>query len=396
MTLNTADEPLLQGLRVLDLSQGIAGPYCGDILQQQGAEVVKVEPPTGDWARYMGSTRDGFSAVVVAYNAGKSGLCVDAGMDAGRSVLQRLARQVDVVIQNFRPGVVQRLGLDYSTLSQSNERLVYVSISGFGADGPLADAPATDSVMQAMSGMMHANRSASGVPQKVGLYLADIAAAIYASQLVSAALYRRSITGQGRHLELSLLEACAALQSSNIVDAVFSADIPASAATAPGGVFAASDGFMTLGTLNNGMFSRLCNALGVPHLALDERVSSNQLRLVHAAVINQEVAGIIKGQSLTYWLPRLQAADVLHAAVSSYQNLLAHPQVRHAGIFSELETSGLLPVPRARHPGCAANGASTGVPRLGEHSAEVLARFGYTPAEIAELVQKKAVLAAQP
>ena len=172
------DEPLLQGLRVLDLSQGIAGPYCGDILQQQGAEVIKVEPPAGDWARHMGATRDGFSAVVLAYNVGKSGLCVDAGMEEGRRVLQKLASQVDVVIQNFRPGVVERLGLDYATLVPRNERLVYVSISGFGSDGPMVNAPATDSVMQAMSGMMYANRPASGRPLKVGLYLADIAAAI--------------------------------------------------------------------------------------------------------------------------------------------------------------------------------------------------------------------------
>lgn len=390
------DEPLLQGLRVLDLSQGIAGPYCGDILLQQGAEVIKVEPPAGDWARHMGTTRHGFSAVVLAYNAGKSGLCVDAGIEAGRHVLQKLAQQVDVVIQNFRPGVVERLGLDYGTLAPHNERLVYVSISGFGADGPLVDAPATDSVMQAMSGMMHANRHASGQPQKVGLYLADIAAAVYASQLVSAALYRRSITGKGRHLELSLLEACAALQASNIVDAVFSAGTPASAATAPSGVFAVSDGFITLSTLNNGMFSRLCEVLGAGHLVADERFSSNKSRLMHADGLNEEVARILKCQPLSFWLPKLVAADVLHAEVSTYESLLAHPQVRHAGIFSQIDVAGLPPLPRARQPGCATGDSKAGVPRLGEHSQEVLVRYGFAPQEIAALMAQKAVLPAQP
>lgn len=392
-----ADEPLLQGLRVLDLSQGIAGPYCGDILQQQGAEVIKVEPPTGDWARNMGTTRDGFSAVVLAYNAGKSGLCVDASLAEGRAVLQRLAQQVDVVIQNFRPGVVERLGLDYATLAARNEHLVYVSISGFGPDGPLMEAPATDNVMQAMSGMMHANRGASGRPQKVGLYLADIGAAMYASQLVSAALYRRAITGKGRHLELSLLQACAALQASNIVDAVFSAGGPAAAgATAPGGVFAVSDGSITLGTLNNGMFSRLCDALDAARLAVDERFASNKLRLSHAQVVNDEVAAILKKQALSYWLPRLQAADVLHAEVSTYEGLLVHPQVTHAGIFSSLEMPGLPTLPRARHPGSAAGAECGTVPRLGEHSAQVLARYGFDEAEIAALIHQKAVLTAQP
>lgn len=390
------DEPLLQGLRVLDLSQGIAGPYCGDILQQQGAEVIKVEPPAGDWARHMGSTRNGFSAVVLAYNAGKSGLCVDASGEAGRNVLQRLARQVDVVIQNFRPGVVERLGLDYSTLARHNQRLVYVSISGFGASGPLVDAPATDSVMQAMSGMMHANRHASGQPQKVGLYLADIAAALYASQLVSAALYRRSLSGRGRHLELSLLEACAALQASNIVDAVFSGGAPASAATAPSGVFAVSDGFITLSTLNNGMFSRLCEVLDAGYLAADERFSSNKLRLTHADGLNEAVARILKCQPLSFWLPKLQAVDVLHAEVSTYEGLLVNPQVRHAGIFSQVDVDGLPPLPRARQPGCATGDRKAGVPRLGEHTEEVLARYGFAPEEIVALMAQKAVLSAQP
>ncbi|MES2282255.1 MAG: CoA transferase [Pseudomonadota bacterium] len=392
----SSDEPLLQGLRVLDLSQGIAGPYCGDILQQQGAEVIKVEPPAGDWARHMGNTRNGFSAVVLAYNAGKSGMCVDAGVEAGRNVLQKLGQQVDVVIQNFRPGVVERLGLDYASLARHNERLVYVSISGFGANGPLVDAPATDSVMQAMSGMMHANRHASGQPQKVGLYLADIAAALYASQLVSAALYRRSVTGKGRHLELSLLEACAALQACNIVDAVFSAGAPASAATAPSGVFAVSDGFITLSTLNNGMFSRLCGVLEAGHLAADERFSSNKLRLTNADGLNEAVARILKSEPLSFWLPKLQAVDVLHAEVSTYEGLLVHPQVRHAGIFSQVDVDGLPPLPRARQPGCATDDRKAGVPRLGEHTEEVLARYGFAPEEIVALMAQKAVLSAKP
>ncbi|MES2191299.1 MAG: CoA transferase [Pseudomonadota bacterium] len=389
-----ADEPLFQGLRVLDLSQGIAGPYCADILQRQGAEVIKVEPPAGDWARNMGTTRDGFSAVVLAYNAGKYGLCVDAGMEAGRSVLQKLARQVDVVIQNFRPGVVRRLGLDYETLVPHNERLVYMSISGFGVDGPLVDSPATDSVMQAMSGMMHANRSASGQPQKVGLYLADIGAAMYAAQLVSAALYRRSITGKGRHLQLSLLEACAALQASNIVDAVFSSGLPATAATAPSGVFACKDGSVTLSTLDNAMFSRLCDALGQAHLAADERFSSNKLRLANAQAINAEVANTLKGEALSFWLARLRVADVLHSQVHTYESLLSHPQVMHAGIFSSMDMAGLPSLPRARQPGCAAGDQGDRVPCLGEHSVEVLARFGFDQAGIDALIAQKAVVQA--
>jgi crotonobetainyl-CoA:carnitine CoA-transferase CaiB-like acyl-CoA transferase len=388
-----SQEPLLQGIRVLDLSQGIAGPYCGSILQQQGAEVIKVEPPSGDWARSMGIARNGFSAVVLAYNAGKSGLCVDAGTDAGGDVLRRLAQQVDVVIQNFRPGVVDRLGIGYAALAVSSPRLIYVSISGFGPDGPLADTPATDNVLQAMTGMMHANRSASGSPQKIGLYLADISAALYASQLVCAALYRRSLTGKGRHIELSLLEACAALQASNIADAVFSASGPvARSATAPGGVFRVVDGFMTLGTLNNAMFARLCSALGVEGWANDDRFASNQSRLAHADVLNAEVGVLLQAGSAAQWLKKLQAADVLHAAVGTYQDLLQNPQVDHARIFSEVHNAGLPPVPRPRHPGCFDAGVgSISAPQVGEHSLEVLTEYGFTPSEITALLDSKVV-----
>lgn len=392
-----SQEPLLQGIRVLDLSQGIAGPYCGSILQQQGAQVVKVEPPSGDWARSMGFTRDGFSAVVLAYNAGKSGLCVDAGTAAGRDVLRRMAQQVDVLIQNFRPGVVDRLGVGYAGLVASNPRLIYVSISGFGPDGPLADTPATDNVLQAMTGMMHANRSASGLPQKIGLYVADISAALYASQMICAALYRRSLTGKGRHIELSLLEACAALQASNIADAVFSASgAVARSATAPGGVFRVGDGFITLGTLNNAMFARLCSALGVEGWVNDDRFASNQSRLAHAAALNADVGLLLQANSVTHWLQKLQAADVLHAAVSTYQDLLQNPQVDHAQIFREVHNVGLPSVPRPRHPGCSDYGASlVTAPRLGEHSLEVLAEYGFTPAEIAGLLDSKVVQSAQ-
>ncbi len=210
-----ADEPLLAGLRVLDLGQGIAGPYCAAILQQQGAQVVKVEPPQGDWARKMGLSHEGFSAVVLAYNAGKSGLCIDAGTAAGQAVLARMAAQVDVVIQNFRAGVADRLNIGYAALSAVNPRLIYASISGFGPDGPLAQLPATDTVMQAVGGLMWGNRDAAGQPRRVGVYLADLATAMYAAQAISAALYRRGITGRGRHIELSLFEACCALQATH-------------------------------------------------------------------------------------------------------------------------------------------------------------------------------------
>lgn len=381
------EEELLSGVRVLDLGQGIAGPYCAAILQQQGAEVIKVEPPQGDWARKMGLHREGFSAVVLVCNAGKSGLCVDAGTDAGQAVLARVATACDVVVQNFRAGVADRLGLGYEALSSHHAGLVYVSISGFGGDGPWAHRPATDNVLQAVGGIMHANRGADGVPSRVGLYLADLATAIYAAQAVCAALYRKAVSGRGRHLSISLLEACCALQASHIADTVFAegARLPRSA-TAPSGIFAVKDGHVTLATLDDGMFHRLCGALEMEGVAEDGRAATNALRLQNADWLNARVSQRLATETLGSAQRRLEAADVLCAPVLDYPGLLAHPQVRHLQLFGSVGALGLDVVPLPRMPGSLPGAASRQAPVVGQHSLEVLARLGFAQAEIAALV----------
>ena len=180
------------GLRVLDISQGIAGPYCAHVLWQQGAHVLKVEPPAGDWIRFVGVTKGDHNALAIQYNAGKQALALDARTDAGKKILRGLASQADVIVQNFRPGVAERLGVGYKDLSLEKPDLVYVSISGYGPDGPYADAPATDSVMQADSGLMFSNQDESGMPRRVGLLAADVMTGLYASQGAATALYQRA------------------------------------------------------------------------------------------------------------------------------------------------------------------------------------------------------------
>lgn len=388
------DDALLTGVRVLDLGQGIAGPYCTSILQQQGADVIKVEPPQGDWARKMGLHREGFSAVVLAYNAGKSGLCVDATQAAGQAVLARIAAGCDVVVQNFRAGVAERLRLGYDALSVGNPRLVYLSISGFGSEGEWAARPATDNVLQAMSGLMHANRTENGTPQRMGLYLADLATAIYGAQMVCAALLRRAATGRGRHLQLSLLEACCALQASNIADVAFAQDasLPRTA-TAPSGVFAVRDGHLTLATLDDAMFQRLCVALQMEREAVDARFGSNADRLSQAAVLNPRVAARLAGENLASAEAKLRSADVLFAPVLDYRALVAHPQVVRAGLFGVVQSAGMPDLPLARVPGGNAPSVLS-APRVGEHSLCVLERFGFTQNEVVALQASRVVVPA--
>jgi crotonobetainyl-CoA:carnitine CoA-transferase CaiB-like acyl-CoA transferase len=178
------------GLKVLDLSQGIAGPYCAEILLQNGAIVTKVEPPSGDWSRGIGLAVDGQTAISVANNLGKRSICVDAANPAGRDVIRRLVGEADVLVESFRPGVMDRLGLSYRAAADSNPGLVYVSVTGFGPDGPDADRPASDSTLQAISGLMVANRDDRGVPRKVGILVVDVMTGVFAAHAAAAGLYR--------------------------------------------------------------------------------------------------------------------------------------------------------------------------------------------------------------
>lgn len=377
----------LSGLRVLDFSQGIAGPYCAAILRQQGAEVVKVEPRDGDWARHTSLKRGEFTAVLMAYNAGKPSLAIDAATAAGRAALHRMADGADIVVQNFRPGVMDRLGLGYEALSKSNPKLVYVSISGFGASGPLAALPATDNVAQAMSGMMHANCDAEGQPRKIGLYVADIAVAMYAAQLACSALYRRATTGRGQHVQLNMLESCAAFQASAIVESQLACgmDIPRTA-TAPSGIFATADGRLTLATLDNAMFERLCQVIGRPQWPRDPRLATNALRLRQSDWLHREVAECLALKSSAHWIEQFSSRKILHAPVFDYAAMLADASLQSVLGFDEVHADGVGSLRLPRHPSMSGSGENLRAPAIGEDSRVVLARHGFTDEEIQDLI----------
>ena len=382
----TASLPF-EGLRVLDLSQGIAGPYCGQILWQQGADVVKVEPPDGDWGRHVGAVRAGHSALSIAYNAGKRGLCLDARKPLGKATLGRLAREADVVIQNFRPGVAARLGIDHAELAADRPELVYVSISGYGPDGPFADAPASDSVMQADSGLMFANQSVEGEPRRIGLLMADIVTALYAVQATTAALYRQARGGGGAHVELSLFEACAAVQSNDLLAYAMTGTRVAGPVSAPNGVFETADGRLTLLALNNDQFARLCRALGRADWLEDPAYAGNAARMARQDVLHREIAAQLREQPTDHWIERLAREEVLHARVRDYNDLRAHPQALHLGLLESLAQPGGAPLPYPRVPGLVPKRPLTPAPAIGQHSKQVLADWGLDAAETEALLQ---------
>ena len=384
----TSDLPF-RNLKVLDLSQGIAGPYCTHILWQQGATVYKVEPPQGDWGRAVGTVVDENSALSIAYNSGKKSLCVDAGTPEGKELLLELSRQADIVVQNFRPGVADRLGVGYEAVKASNPDVIYVSISGYGASGPYALSPASDSVVQADSGLMHANINASGKPQRMGLLLVDIVTALYAAQATTTALFQRAVENTGRHIELNLFDACSALQAHNFIEHALSKGAPRKeAVSAPNGIFETADGSMTILALNNNQFARLCKALGRPEWLDDARFATNDSRMQHRDTLHAEVAEQLKSQPSAVWEALFKEHDALYAPVRDYNDVLAHPQADVNQTFQALQQFESHSLPLAGLPFVNQRRPLSAAPDIGQHSVQILQEAGIAQAAIDQLLEQ--------
>jgi len=383
----------LNHVTVLDLSQGIAGPAATALLASQGARVIKVEPPAGDWIRGAGAQRGGQTANAIVANLRKQSLAVDATRPEGRDLLLDLAARSQVLVQNFRPGVADRLGLGFDAVHRRNPALVYASISGFGDSGPRVAQAATDSVLQAYTGLSWANRAADGTPRRVPLLLPDNATALYAAQAITSALVAQALRGEGAHLKLSLLECCVALQAAPIVDAQIAAQAPPVAALlAPAGDYRVADGWVQMGCLNQGMFERLAALLDRADWLADTRFATQGARKQHAAAINAEVAALLAPGTVADWLQRLTQADVLCSAIHTHAELLADTQVQHMGYTVQVDQPpyGTLTLPQL--PGRPT--APSAAPTCGEHSVQVLRDCGVDEARIGALLNAGVVLQA--
>ncbi|NKC14846.1 MAG: CoA transferase [Gammaproteobacteria bacterium] len=371
------DDLPFEGLKVVDLSQGVAGPHCGMLLAQNGADVVKVEPPGGDWGRAIGAQYGDFCAYNIAFNRGKRSVALDLKSEAGLDAAKRLMAGTDVVVENYRPGVLRRFGLDYEALKTVNPDVVYVSVTGFGQAGPKSKLPATDSILQSFSGLMSVNRDQSGLPQRIGVLAIDVVTGLYAFQAVSTALYKRATKGGGRHISVSLMESIGAVQAGKMIEF----HLEGAEGKKPGvpvATFETADGYMTINARRDSHFKSLCELLGCTELLGDPRFETAASRLQHEAAIMPVLI-----EKITSWTnAELDAAltqhDILHGAVNDYADYFADEHVRSVGAVSWLEHPGTGPIPIHRIPGLAtpSSGLLARSPALGEHTEEVLCELG--------------------
>jgi crotonobetainyl-CoA:carnitine CoA-transferase CaiB-like acyl-CoA transferase len=384
---------LLDGIVVLDATQVMAGPYCAMLLSDMGARVIKVEPPDGDSTRAMAGARGGDSPAFGAVNRGKLGLVLDLTQDAGREVFTRLARSADVLIENYRPGVMARLGLDYPRLALENPRLIYASISGFGQTGPDASKGGFDLVAQGMSGIMSVTGQPDGPPAKAGVPITDLGAGLFALSGILAALHWRANSGRGQHVDTSLFEAGLALSVWEATEYFSGRGIPARLGSAhrmvaPYQAFRCADGFINVGAANDRTFARFAATLGHPEWTSDDRFLSAGARVANRAGLSALIEAITCTAPRQAWLRQLEAAGVPCGPILDYAEAFAHPQAQAR------EMSVTVPHPllgETRLLGTPLKMSATPLnprrraPMLGEHTDEVLLAAGYSQDEIEQL-----------
>jgi crotonobetainyl-CoA:carnitine CoA-transferase CaiB-like acyl-CoA transferase len=383
---------MLEGIRVLDLSRVIAGPYCATLMADLGADVIKVERPgRGDDLRaWRGS---GMSATFAAINRGKRGIAVDLREPEGSKLVFELARRADVLVENFLPGVADKLGLGYTAVSAVNPAAVYVSVTGFGQDGPHARRAGYNTIAQGMSGLMALTGMPGNPPTKVGGSVSDLAAALVAFGVANAALAHRLRTGRGQHLDVSLLASTLALLPDPVAHYFDSGQRPTRVGNrnpylSPAEAFQTKDGWVQVVIMNPEQYARFARALDEPTLTTEPKFSTNDARVAHHDEFKACVERALSREPTAVWVGRFEREQVAAGPIYEFDEVFEDAQVKHLGLVTAVEQPGYgtarmldFPVRASATPAVIRRPA----PGLGEHTAEVLAELGLPKSEIERL-----------
>jgi crotonobetainyl-CoA:carnitine CoA-transferase CaiB-like acyl-CoA transferase len=392
----------LDGLTVLDVTQVMAGPFCCQLLADFGARVTKVEPPgTGDATRHsMGfKMAEGTSAAFLAVNRNKESIALDLKHEAGRAAFLRLVDTADVVVENYRPGVTARLGIDYPTLRERNPGLIYASISGFGQTGPYASRPGYDLIAQAMSGVMSVTGEPDGNPVKCGIPVADLSAGLFCTVGILTAYAARQRTGLGQYVDASLFESALALSIWETAELWGAERVPrpfgsAHRLNAPYQALRTRDGFVTVGGNTQRLWQRMCGVLGREDLIEDPRFLSNPDRMANLEDLVTELESTLRERDTDDWVEALLADGVPAGPIRDYEQVCDDPHTKARDMVVEMThpvegriRSLGIPVKLSQTPGS----LRTPAPLLGEHTDRVLERCGYSASQIAALREQGAV-----
>ena len=387
------DKPY-EGIKVIDFSQGVAGPYCGMLLAQYGAEVIKIEPKDGDWARNLGQEYGQHSAFSVTANLGKKSIVFDLKNKKSQPILDQLIKECDVFIEGFRPGVIDRLGYGYERLKNFNPKLIYLSISGFGQKGPMSKKPAMDPVLQAFTGFMSENKGPDDIPHRTPVIIFDMTTALYATQLVGSALFARIKKDVGKKIEVSLMEAAAAMQSIRLMSGYMEG--PYTHASSPSGTFQTKDGWIQIIVVKNHEFTKFCNAVGWESFLVDKRFSTNSVRRKHEAILSREVQKLLITNTTEYWKNLLNKFEVQNEKVQNYKEFIESDQTKALRLISWLDqptTNQIWPVPNLPGMPRLENGSKLSLaPKLGQDTEEIMKSLGYNADVIKNLINEEVIL----
>jgi crotonobetainyl-CoA:carnitine CoA-transferase CaiB-like acyl-CoA transferase len=395
---------ILADITVIDMTEGVAGPYAAMLLSDQGANVIKVERPAGDWSRpadhfYVDGEAN---AQFIALNRNKRDIGLDVASPGGRAVLERLVANADVLLSNYRPGVMAKLGFDYEQCRGLRADLVYCTISGFGQEGPYAENPASDTIIQAMSGVMSLVGEPDGPPLRVGFPLVDMAAAGSAVQAILLALYGRLTGHGGANIDISLMAAALAMMSAGYTRHLVSGTVPRrqgnqNSNLAPAGAFQAGDGrYLNIAVLRDSHWQKFCTAMGLERLAADLRFATNALRVEHRAVLDEVIVPMLASQPAAYWLERLGAADILCGPINTFADVAADPKLAATLPLVDAMAGTVrqaVGVPIRRNG--AYNATYRPAPAKGQHTREILAEVGYCDDEVRALIGSGAAFEAE-
>jgi len=391
----------LEGIRVLSFGRALAGPFCTMLLCDLGAEVVKIEEPgKGDLARFMGPYLQGISSYFLSINRGQKSLTLDLQKPEGQRIALELSKRNDILIENFRPGVMDRLGLGYAKIAGHNPKIIYASISGFGQKGPYAFKPAYDMIAQGMGGAVSITGEPGRPPVRVGFSIGDIGSALFAATAILAALHERERSGKGQYLDVAMLDSQVALCENAMARYFASGEIPRPLGTrhplmTPFQIFPTQDGYLILITVSNEDWKKFCRLAGREDLLEDDRFQSHPTRIANYAAFEKAMNELMKTRTTAAWLELLEPAGIICGPVNNIEQVVQDPHIQAREMIAEVNHPRLgklkvtgTPMKFSRTP-CKIDKAS---PEVGEHTEEILSAFlGISSGGIEELRKKKVI-----